>query len=108
MIIFGILLQLIGFLLCFTIIGAVLGIPLIFIGGFMIIFGFFGRRKTIIQNVVTVQNTTPATPDQTSRPPVYKAARADIGELSAPDTSPQTQQLTDRANGGVRVPDGDM
>lgn len=54
----GLILQFIGLLFCFTIIGAVIGIPLIIIGGILFIVGLFGRRKTVITNVVTVQHAS--------------------------------------------------
>jgi hypothetical protein len=69
MIIFGFFLQFVGFLLCLTVIGAVIGVPLILIGGIVVVFGFFGRRKTVIQNVVTVQNAAPAAPERAPQPP---------------------------------------
>lgn len=67
MIIFGFILQFIGFLLCLTVIGAVIGVPLLVLGGIVVIAGFVGRRKTVIQNVVTVQNAAPV-PQQSPRP----------------------------------------
>lgn len=69
MIIFGFFLQFVGFLLCLTVIGAIVGVPLILIGGIVVVFGFFGRRKTVIQNVVTVQNAVPAAPERAPQPP---------------------------------------
>jgi len=68
MIIFGFFLQFIGFLFCLTVIGAIVGVPLILIGGVVVVFGFFGRRKTVIQNVVTVQNVAPAAPERAPPP----------------------------------------
>ena len=56
MLIFGGILSMLGFLLCLTIIGAVIGIPLIVIGSIFMMMGLFGRRKTIITNIVTVQH----------------------------------------------------
>jgi len=72
MIVFGFILSFIGFLLCLTFIGAVLGVPLIFIGSLMVLFGFLGRRKTVIQNVVTVHNVSSAperAPSSAPEPP---------------------------------------
>jgi Family of unknown function (DUF5362) len=50
----GVILVLIGLAFCFTIIGIFFGVPMILIGIVLIALG--GRRKTIIQNVVTVSN----------------------------------------------------
>ncbi|HET8942660.1 MAG TPA: hypothetical protein VFN13_11815 [Rudaea sp.] len=75
MIIFGLILQFIGVLFCLTIIGALIGVPLIFIGGLMALFGFLGRRKTVIQNIVTVQNAAPV-PEATPRPAAEPPAPA--------------------------------
>jgi len=61
----GLIIGMIGFLLCLTIIGAVIGIPLMIIGAGMMLFG--GRKKTIINNVITVQNA-PATPEAIAAP----------------------------------------
>ena len=55
----GILIVL-GLILCLTIIGAFFGIPMILIGIVLVALG--GRRKTIIQNVVTVTNTSHPSP----------------------------------------------
>jgi predicted membrane protein len=68
MIIFGFILWLFGVLLCFTVIGAVIGIPLILIGAGMMVFGFIGRRKTVIKNVITIQNTAPVAPERAAQP----------------------------------------
>ena len=50
----GIIFILIGGLMSMTIIGASIGIPMMFIGLLMVLFG--GRRKTVINNVIQVSN----------------------------------------------------
>ena len=50
----GAIFILLGFLISLSIIGAVIGIPMMFIGLVMVIFG--GRRKTVITNVIQVSN----------------------------------------------------
>jgi hypothetical protein len=54
----GAIFIVLGLLLCLSLFGAVVGIPLILIGIVMVIVG--GRRKTIITNVVQVSNNAPA------------------------------------------------
>ncbi len=56
MIIAGIFLSIIGLFLCFTIFWAPVGILLMLIGGALTTVGIFGRRKTVITNVVQVSN----------------------------------------------------
>src|SRR4051812_21806162 len=55
MVIAGVVLIVIGLFFCLTIIGALIGVPMIIIGLILCIAGAF-RRKTVIQNVVTVTN----------------------------------------------------
>ena len=53
----GVVSIVIGLLFCLTIIGAIIGVPMILAGASLCFWGaVFGSRKTIIQNVVTVQN----------------------------------------------------
>jgi hypothetical protein len=52
----GIIFVFLGIILCITIIGAGIGVILIFLGLIMIAFG--GRRKTVINNVIQVTNTS--------------------------------------------------
>jgi hypothetical protein len=89
LIFFGIFLQLIGFFLCFTIIGMVLGIPLIIIGGTMILFGFFGR-KTTITNVITVSHPG-ETKQATSEKAVTTSSEATIS--NAPNHGTQSGSI---------------
>jgi hypothetical protein len=61
--IFGGLLIVLGLLFCLSIIGAVVGIPMILIGIVCLIVG--GRRhKTVITNVVTVNSPEPRSPPE--------------------------------------------
>jgi hypothetical protein len=53
--IFGIILILIGLLICLTIVGIPIGLGFMLIGAICAAFG--GRRRTIITNVVQVSNT---------------------------------------------------
>jgi hypothetical protein len=67
MVIFGVLLILFGFLCCLTIVGAILGIPLMLVGVVCVAVG--GRRRTVIQNVVHVTNAPDYRPAQPSMAP---------------------------------------
>jgi len=62
----GAILIVFGFLLSLTIIGAFIGIPFMLIGAVLLV---FGGRKTVITNVVTVQNA-PASyaPERPTKP----------------------------------------
>ena len=71
----GVILVLLGLVLCFTIIGIFFGIPMILIGITLIALG--GRRKTIIQNVVTVSNAPYAGQPQSPLGPLAAFATAD-------------------------------
>jgi hypothetical protein len=53
--ILGVVFILVGLLLCLTIFGAFVGIPLIIVGCILVVVG--GRRKTVITNVINVANT---------------------------------------------------
>jgi hypothetical protein len=55
MVIAGVVLIVIGLFFCATVIGALIGVPMIIIGLILCIAGA-SRRKTVIQNVVTVTN----------------------------------------------------
>ena len=74
MLIFGGVLVLLGFLLCLTIIGSIIGVPLIMLGSIFMFIGLLGRRKTVITNVIQVSNTVPAAP--LSPPPLRQAIPA--------------------------------
>jgi len=72
--VFGALLVAFGFLLCLSIVGAIIGLPMILVGVVCLIAG--GRRKTVITNVVNVgapehrpqsDDWRPAGPDRVSR-----------------------------------------
>ena len=72
MLILGFIFMFIGWLLSLTIIGALLGIPLMILGSLFAFIGFImllTRRRTVITNVVQVTNA-PQAPmlDATSRP----------------------------------------
>jgi len=54
--IFGVILMFVGLLLCLTIFGAVIGVPMMIVGFGMIVVSLVGRRKTVITNVVHVSN----------------------------------------------------
>lgn len=60
MLIFGAILFILGLLFCLTIIGAVVGFPLMFFGGIFMSIGMFTRRRTVITNVVQVATPQPA------------------------------------------------
>ncbi len=54
----GVILIIVGLLLCLTIVGALIGIPMMMVGGSLVFWGLlFGRRKTVITNVVQVSNS---------------------------------------------------
>ena len=62
MMIFGGILLVLVVLLCLTVIGSVIGIPLILIGGIFMSIGIFSRRKTVITNVVQVSSAPQVVP----------------------------------------------
>jgi hypothetical protein len=80
----GFIIGLLGLLLSLSIFGAIVGIPLMIFGSLLMIFG--GRRKTIINNVITISNDRPeiGSPHDHSRgkyienstidPPTYKTS----------------------------------
>src|ERR1017187_1666510 len=54
----GVVLIIVGLLFCLTIIGALIGIPMMAVGGSLVFWGLvFGGRKTVITNVVQVSNS---------------------------------------------------
>lgn len=70
--IFGSIICFIGLLFCLTIIGAVLGIPMMIVGSIMVVISFFGRQKTTITNVVQVASGPyPETPTPSIQPAVH-------------------------------------
>ena len=84
----GLIIGMIGFLLCLTIIGAVIGIPLMIIGAGMMLFG--GRRKTVINNVVTVQNTPGHSAAGTGSP---QLAGSELPKIGASGSMPAGSKL---------------
>jgi hypothetical protein len=72
MAIVGVVFLLVGFIFCLTIIGAFIGGPMMFLGAIFLVFGLFGRRKTVITNVVHVTNTSQ--PAQAWQNPAASAA----------------------------------
>jgi uncharacterized protein DUF5362 len=85
--IIGVILVLIGLVLCFTIIGIFFGLPMILIGIVLIALG--GRRKTIIQNVVTVSNAPYAGQPQDSSANLAPQARLQTPPLQIPEAREQ-------------------
>ena len=53
----GVVLVIVGLLFCLTIIGAVIGIPMMAVGGGLVFWGLLLGRKTVITNVVQVSNS---------------------------------------------------
>jgi hypothetical protein len=98
--ILGVILILIGLLACLSIVGAILGVPMIIIGIVLVLLG--GRRKIVITNVVNVANTPtgtiPAEQMSTSLNMMPREARA---ELTGPDNRapavvvPSSVQMSD-------------
>ena len=83
----GVVLIVIGLIFCLTIIGAIIGIPMILAGASLCFWGAVLGRKTVIQNVVTVSNA-PA-------PPQYPTQGSDPSQ-SQIQAAPQ-QQIQDRS-----------
>ena len=98
--ILGAFLIILGLLLCLSIVGAVVGIPMIFIGLIVIVVG--GRRKTVITNVVQVSNSIPAGADYgAARPP---ANRVELDYDAAPGMrtiAPTREAIASPRSGGV-------
>jgi hypothetical protein len=84
----GVALILIGLLFCLTIIGAIIGIPMILAGVSLCFWGLVLGRKTVIQNVVTVTNAPQAAP---AYAPPQLAAQPEQGRIQ---TAPM-QQIPD-------------
>jgi hypothetical protein len=85
--IIGVILILIGLVLCFTIIGIFFGVPMILIGIVLIALG--GRHKTIIQNVVTVSNAPYAGQPQGSGANLAPQAQLQTAPLQIPEAREQ-------------------
>jgi hypothetical protein len=91
----GLFISLFGFLISLSIVGAIIGIPLMIIGTLMMIFG--GRRRTIINNVVQVSNTVPGTRNGRDDPPPFTGNAVQIGReerRSLPQSSYRTEPQT--------------
>jgi hypothetical protein len=85
--ILGAILIVVGFLFCLSIVGAVIGIPLMIIGLIFVVVG--GRRKTIITNVVTVSNAPHARPDDN------RTHQPRAPDLVGRDTQPRLPPIID-------------
>jgi hypothetical protein len=85
----GAMLILLGLLLCLSIVGAIVGIPMILIGAVLVAIG--GRRKVVITNTVTVANTMPVA----TRSPVDDAPLRSVrpAERLPPSFSSSTASL---------------
>ncbi len=85
MLIFGAILIFFGLLLSFTIIGAVIGIPLMILGMIFVGVGYSGRRRMIITNVVQVANAPQAMPmQQPAFAPAQQAQAMPLVQQSVP------------------------
>lgn len=93
----GVALILIGLLFCLTIIGAIIGIPMILAGVSLCFWGLVLGRKTVIQNVVTVTNAPQAAPayapPQPAALPEPEQGRIQAAPMQQiPDSSPSRIQ----------------
>ena len=75
----GIVFIVLGFLISLSIVGAVFGIPMMLLGA--VFAGVGGRRKVVINNTVTVANTSPAEPRYQVEP--NSAAKAPVRDLTS-------------------------
>ena len=89
MLIFGAILFVLGVLFCITIIGAVVGFPLMFIGGIFMSIGMFTRRRTVITNVVQVASAPQPVP-YTPAPPAPAQLRPDV--IRQPEPAPALKE----------------
>lgn len=80
----GVILLIIGFLFSVTIIGAFIGVPMMMIGGILLIVGAFGRRRTIITNVVQVSTPAPVQPQSAPYSPNYNVSAVSPAIANAP------------------------
>jgi len=82
--IIGVVFILVGLLLCLTIFGALVGVPLIIVGAVLVVAG--GRRKTVITNVINVANTpTGAIPAEQLNASINMLPRDVRSELTGPN-----------------------
>ena len=73
LIFFGVFLVFVGFLFTLTIIGSIIGIPTMLLGIVLIVAGVFARRKTVITNVVHVQNAPASEVPSSQKPMVVES-----------------------------------
>jgi hypothetical protein len=96
----GAILFIFGLLISLSIVGAVFGVPMMFVGALMMVFG--GRRKTIITNVVQVSNNAGAPQlsldandrydrQSSRREPLLRSGFSE--PASVPDRRPATAQI---------------
>lgn len=87
----GAILLVLGFLLSLSIVGAIVGIPMMLIGLVCLVVG--GRRKTVITNVVQVSNVAPPAHGASSaRPPDRLAVQS---STPLPQFQPMQRRLQD-------------
>lgn len=91
MLIFGAILFVLGVLFCMTIIGAVIGLPLMFIGGFFMSIGMFTRRRTVITNIVQVAAAPQPAP--IFHQPIPQAIPAFVPQAPIPTAAPASASL---------------
>lgn len=91
--IFGFIITMLGLLFTLTIIGAVLGIPMMIVGSIMVAVSFFGSRKTTITNVIHVASGpypgTPTPPSPLAHP--VPEQRAIATKPARPSLEPATR-----------------
>ncbi len=85
MVIVGIVFIILGFLISLTIVGAIIGIPLMMLGVLFCVLGAF-RRRTVINNVITVAGPSPAPPQYYPRQPLF-APDSDTGRIGPASAS---------------------
>ena len=76
----GVILIILGFLFSLSIVGAIIGIPLMLIGFVMVVFG--GGRKTVVTNVVQVSNAVSSA--DSGWIPAPAANKVELGQMSEP------------------------
>ena len=97
----GIILVIFGLLISLSIVGAIIGGPMVLIGLVMIMAG--GRRKTIITNVVQVSNTTAGRPEELGRLSEAPFNRVQIGREPEPQYIPPPVYRPAAYSGGGSV-----
>jgi hypothetical protein len=81
-VIIGLILLIFGFFLCLSIVGAVIGIPMMIVG---VIVMALGGRRVVVKNIVTVSNVTHS-PAQSA--PIGWEAQSAAPARATPNTSP--------------------